>query len=282
MNEAGDQGMDDQIAGLDHESPGFQSAYGLVLNRIHHNVDQSVLKDELVALAHKMGKRAIAESIPTNRVGVEGSIAYCVNRGAKLAQSSLDRVQRLLESTEQAIEEKPPEWESIPETPQHRVNRAYIECYSRIDNAKTRVLKGKLEQRELAPEVRRIVTAFGQGKGAVVKLLCDHYKDAYTEAQKDPIIKDWVKPLATIAEALFLVSGNRDSIRAGAKGAKARKLRRTLDQVDRKGEKAASKVTYKDEDDALGIRSVDPTNVVGADAVLCPGMAGMDAGCDDG
>jgi hypothetical protein len=268
MNTAGDQDVHDRISKLNSELPGFQSDYGLVLNWIHHEVDQTVLKDELIILAQKMGKRSAAESIPTNRVGVEGSIAYCINRGAMLAPSSMARVQRVLDAAENATEEKAPDWEHISETPQSRIIRAYVECYSRIDNAKTRVIKGKLERRDLAPEIRRIVGSFGQGKNAVIKMLCEHYKDSYTEAQKDPTISDWVKPLATIAEALFLMVGNRDSIRAGAKGAKARKLTRTIGQVDRKGEKAASKVTYKDEDDQLGIRSVDPTNVVGADAAV--------------
>ena len=45
-------------------------------------------------------------------------------------------------------------------------------------------------------------------------------------------------------------------------------MKADVHQADRKGEKAASKVSYKDEDMNLGIRSVDPTNVVGAVAAV--------------
>ena len=55
---------------------------------------------------------------------------------------------------------------------------------------------------------------------------------------------------------------------AGNKDAKARKLTRSLEQVDRKGEKAATKITYKDEDGDLGITSIDPVNAVGSQAVV--------------
>lgn len=260
--------MDDQISKLDHESLDFRTEYMKVLNWIHHSVDPSVLKTELVAYAATLGKSAAAETIPANMIGVEGKIAYCINRGARLSAAAIDRVNDALNRASDGKQEPGPEWEYLPETSRSRAIRAYVNCYSRIDNAKTRVLKGNLDQRELAAEIRKIVQNFAQGKSAIVKQLVEHYKVAYLEARQDESIKSWIKPLATISETLGLMLNNRASIRAGAKGAKARKMRSTVETMDRKGEKAASKVSYKDEDEKLGIRSVDPTNLVGAEAAV--------------
>ena len=259
--------MDEQIAALDHSKLEFQASYGYILNHLHQTADQSVLKDELITYASRLNRTSAAEAIPANRVGVEGKIAYCLNRGAKLPQSSIEKVTKLLDAQADNTEAELM-FDDLPETSRSRAVQAYVACYSLIDNAKTKVLIGSLSQRDLAGEVRKIVKARGLGKSSITKQLLDHYKQAYLEAVDDPTIKSWVKPLATISETISLMLNNRASIKAGAKGAKARKMRSTVDQVDRKGEKAASKVSYKDEDDKLGIRSVDPTNLVGADAAV--------------
>jgi hypothetical protein len=258
---------DAEIAELDYTKDGFQTLYGRVLNFIHYDIDSSQLKSELVSYAEKIGKTEVALSIPANHINVEGSIAYCLNRGANLEQKSIDKVNAFLEKQSITVESQTPDWEYLPDTPQSKHTRAYVSCYSRIDNAKTRVLKGKLDPRELAIEVRKIMSNYGLGKTAVTKQLVEHYTQSLTEAVANPMIKDWVKPLSTILDTLQLMLSNRASIKAGARGAKARKLSRTVDQVDRKGEKAATKVKYKDEDVQYGIRSVDPTNIVGAEAV---------------
>jgi hypothetical protein len=268
MNEEGPLTMDDRISRLDHLDPRFSSEYGQVLSWIHQTVDQAQLKNELVEYARSLGKASAVESMQASLIGVEGKIAYCINRGAKLSLSSIAKANDAINRVTSKQEDTSPDWEYIPETARSRAIRAYVNCYSRIDNAKTMVLRGKLDRRDLAPEVRKIVQTYGQTKTAIVKQLVDHYNDAYLEARQDDATKDWIKPLATIAETLSLMLNNRASIRAGAKGAKARKMRSTVETMDRKGEKAASKVSYKDEDDKLGIRSVDPTNLVGAEAAV--------------
>ena len=259
--------MDADIAALDHEQPDFQTRYGRLLSRIHQTIDQHELKTELIIMARTLDRAEAAMSINASRIGVEGKIAYCVNRGARLPHSSIQRVLRLLDHQNVGGDETP-SWESLPENAQSRTIRAYVACYSRIDNAKTRVLLGKLSQRELAQEVRKIVSTFGMGKESVVKQLADHYKASYLEARDDNTIASWVKPLGTIAEAIGLMLSNRVSVKAGARTAKARRLKSTVDTLDRKGEAAAAKVTYKDEDIDLGIRSVDPVHVVGASVAV--------------
>ena len=260
--------MDEVIKTLDHNLADFNSVYGRVLNFIHYEVDSSTLKAELVKYSETIGKSDIALLIPANRVGVEGSIAYCINRGANLLPSSIEKVGTILDAYSQSAKDVSPDWEYLPETAQGKQILAYVACYSRIDNAKTRVLLGKLEQRELATEIRKIITAYAGGKIAVAKMLNEHYQQSIAEAKKDDLIKDWIKPLSTIANTISLMVNNRASIKAGAKGAKARKMASTAGEVDRKGEKAASKVTYKDEDNELGIRSVDPVNLVGSEAAV--------------
>lgn len=260
--------MEERITSLDHSAEGFQSSYGQVLNWLHQTMDLNDLKNELVIYADRIGMREIAESIPITRIGVEGKIAFCLNRGARLAPASADRVKALLDE----YQEGPPEgrqwFEDLPDTPGGKAIRAYVNCYSRLDNAKTRVLRGNLDPRELSAETRRIVSLYAQGKTAIIKQLADHYRDGYLESRQDPSVDNWTKPIGTIVETLHFMLSNRASIRSGAKVAKARKLRSTLETYDRKGERAATKVSYKDEDRDLGIRSVDPTHLVGASAAV--------------
>ena len=202
-------------------------------------------------------------------VGIEGKIAYCINRGAKLKESSVEKVRKILCDYENRCEKDTDfAWDPISLSAKGKNVLAYVDCYSQIDNAKARVLKGKITIRELPAIVRKVVSDRAAGKSAVAKQLFDHYKDSLVEAKQDASIASWVKPLATIVDTLGLMVNNRASIKAGAKGAKARKLASTLEQSDRKGEKAASRVTYKDEDTTLGINSVDPTNLVGAEAAV--------------
>ena len=260
--------MDDQIAKLDYTSPGFDMAYMMMLNQIHDEIDDATLKHELVIVARTLGKEDIALAIQPNRIGVEGKIAYCINRGAKLAPKSIERIRNMLEVADTSVNDVDVDWEPIKDNIQAKTIRAYVDCYSQLDNAKSRVINGKLSIRELAAEVRKIVTDRGLGKGTISKQLADHYKDAFIEARSSESTAEWVKPLGVIAETLGMIISNRASISAGIRGAKARKMNSKLGTTDRKGEKAASKVSFKDEDLNLGIRSIDPTNIVGAEAVV--------------
>jgi len=265
----GDVEMDAKIAALNCDLPEFEGIYSDVLNFIHYEIDMSVLKHELVKYATCINMSDIAEKIPPGYVGIEGKIAYCINRGAKLKESSIEKVRKILtEYNTKSIKESNFNWEQITPTSQGKNILAYVNCYSQIDNAKTLVLRGKMPARDLATTVRKIVNDNAQGKAIVAKQLLDHYKERLVESKGDLCIADWVKPLAIIVDTLGLLVNNRASVRLGAKGAKARKLANTLEQRDSKGEKAAAKVTYKDADQDLGIDSVDPTNLVGAAAAV--------------
>lgn len=258
--------MDADIAALDHTLPNFKLAYAQVLNAIHYDVDAARLKQELVAYARGLGLEAAAERAQANRINVEGSIALCLNRGAKLSPKSIERVRSWLEAHAEKPQETVPDWEELPETVKGKAVLAYVDCYSQIDNAKMRVLLGKMDRRELTAFVRKTINLRGFGKAAITKQVLQHYTELLTEAKRDDSVSNWVKPLSTIVDALSMLVGSRGAVKASAREAKARKMAST--STDRKGEKAASKVTYKDEDTALGITSVDPTNIVGADAVV--------------
>lgn len=260
--------MDSQIAALNWESPNFMGTYLSLMNQVHQEIDLPELKTELVRAARMLGKAANVESIPVNKIGVEAKIAYFLNRGAKLSQKSRDRLINYITAAGQETENEPVSWEEIPETPQSKHIAAYVNCYSRIDNAKAMVLSGKLSIRELASEVRRIVKEHGQDKIAVVKQLSDHYKDAFIEAKDDNTVSNWVKPLGIITETLWLMVSTHESVQDSGRLAKNRKNKADAHQVDRKGEKAASKVTYKEEDETYGVRSIDPTNLVGSTAAV--------------
>jgi len=259
--------MEKEIADLNYESDNFDTLYGNILNCIHYEVDQSQLKHELVVYAEKLGKDVLTK-INLAHIGIEASIAYCLNRGAKLKQSSINRVDAYINKLYDTKQEIVFNWEPIVETANGKIIRAYVNCYSRIDNLKTLVINGKLDTRSLASETRKIVENFSQGKTAVVKMLVEHYKQSVVESKNDDTIKLWQKPLATILDVVMLLADNKSALKQGARGAKARKMASTVQQRDRKGEKAAAKVTYKEEDDTYGIRSIDPTLLVGSQAAV--------------
>jgi hypothetical protein len=261
--------MDNTIANLDHSVPGFDGLYMQVLNFLHYEVDTAALKRELVAYADVVGMTDIAEQIPAAQISAEGKIAYCMNRGARLRPSSIDKVRRTLEDWKvRSLGEVDFDWDAIATSSQGKKVQHYVDCYSQIDNAKAKVLSGKISTRELAALVRKIVAARDGGKPWVTKQLLEHYRTALQEAKQDAAVAHWVKPLSTIADTLGLLVNNRAGIKTSAKNARVRKLTNTLEQSDRNGEKAAAKVTYKDQDTALGINSVDPTNLVGAAAAV--------------
>jgi hypothetical protein len=260
--------VEDVIPTLDYTTPEFSTLYGQVLNYIHYDIDASRLKSELVAYAKTLDKEDVAMSIPAARINIEGSIAYCLNRGARLKPESIDRVKNYLDTYIQHTVSNEIEWEYLPDTAQAKQIRAYVACYSSIDNAKTRVLRNKLDIRQLSTEVRKIINNFSGGKTSIVRQLSAHYRENLIEAKQDPLINNWVKPLSIISSTIDLLLNNKSSIKASAKNAKARLMSSTVETRDKKGERAASKMTYKDEDVDLGVVSIDPTNIVGAASVV--------------
>jgi len=62
--------------------------------------------------------------------------------------------------------------------------------------------------------------------------------------------------------------GNTNAVKAGRRTAQARKVAATSQQRDRKGERAAGALRIKDQDDDLGLTSLDASTLVGAQAAV--------------
>ena len=250
------------------DNPDFDSAYSKVLNWIHYEIDTSQLKTELVKWAASVDKTEIAQSIPQNLISVEGSIAYLLNRGANLPQKSVNRLLSFLQKHTPDITDQEPDWQQLPETASGKAVLAYVNCYAWIDNAKAQFLSGKLTIDEIPSVVRNIIERNGMGRPGITKKLLKHYKQSLTESRLEESTKSWTKPLAVIVDTLNLLSGNKAAVKLAAKEAHLRKMNSTVASLDRKGEKAASKLKHKAEDSGLGIKSVSPTNIVGATAAV--------------
>ena len=259
--------MQDVIPTLDYKAPNFNIQYMHCMNWINTECDARELKAELVLYAQSLGKADVAELIPVNRLGIEGQIAYCLNRNAKLAEGSRLRIKNLLmnwEPTAEVVEDI--SWQDMDATSAGRKISMTVACYSLMDNLRARVGAGKLSVKDVSDEVRRIVNNKAENKPAVIRELVKYYQDRLLDARSTPVTKDWIKPLQAILSALSLMTSNRAAVKAGARKAHARKMQSTSTDRDRKGEKAAAKV--KTADNELGIKSVDPKNIVGASAVV--------------
>ena len=259
--------MNDDISKLDYTSSEFDRHYSNVLNWLHYEVDIAQLKKELVKYAQTLGMESVAELVPSALLTVEAKIAYCINHGASLSPQSRERVKLYLEKM-QTKQSQTVDWETVPETPSGKVIQQYVNCYSRIDNLRARVNANKLDSREVGIETREILSSFAQNKLSIVKMLVQHYSQSLNEAKKDPLIQSWVPTLTQIVNSLIMLSNSTQSVKKGAKNAKARLMQSTSTTRDRKGEKAASQVTLKNEDTDLGIVTVDPVNAVGSQAVV--------------
>lgn len=261
--------MDTEIALLDYTTPHFQRDYGRVLNWIHYNVDVSDLKRELVTWAQTLGQHTQAEAVPLTRIGIEGSIAYCLNRGAMLSVTSRNRVLELLAAHAHGSTQQPDtEWEPLPQTAAGRSVLAYVNCYSRIDNVRVQASSGKVPSGDIPEQIRNIIKQFGDNKTSLVRKLLSHYQQSLREAQSDSVTRSWVKPLSAIVNVLGLMVGNSNAVKAGRRTAQARKVAATSQQRDRKGERAAGALRIKDQDDDLGLTSLDASTLVGAQAAV--------------
>ena len=261
--------MDDVISRLDYTLPEFSTEYGKVINWIHYEVDRATLVRELGAYTHGMGAPDIAAIGPTTDVSMSGAIAYCLNRGAKLSPTSKERLENwlhTLHSTEKS--ETSVNWEYLTPTATGKNIQAYVNSYSQIDNLKTRFLAGKVDIRELPIQVRKIIADRAQNKTNVTRQLLEHYRESLVECQDCPVTKSWQRPLKVIVDTISIMVSNRAGIRAGSKKSRAHKMSTTVQTADRKGERAAAKVNYKDTDTDLGIDSVLPTNLIGSDAAV--------------
>jgi len=133
-------------------------------------------------------------------------VAYCVNRGAQLADSSLLYVTRQLEGVTQVVSQPAaqdvPAFDAQAETPAGRVNQIYKMCYSLLDNLRAQVCSNKVTLAQVPDQVKRIIAQQKGDSGKVLKRLREHYAQSLTEAQQDVALKSWVKCLREIVKAL--------------------------------------------------------------------------------
>lgn len=204
MNQPGEPAF----AQLDCTREGFTKAYMLALNWIHNTVEPDQLRVELETL---LVNRKAAADVPyvADLDGVTqstlGKIAYCVNRGAQLAPTSMLRIRKALDevrgaTTAETLEVRDDMLQE--QTAAGKVNEAYKACYSRIDNVKARFLNGKTELTAVKDEVRAVLAANGGDRVQVRKRLVEHYTQTLQEAMQDKVLKSWVAPLQEIVKTL--------------------------------------------------------------------------------
>lgn len=193
---------------LVHTSEDFATAYMKALNWIHNTVEPDQLRGELETLLKNRKAEAdvaYVGDLDGVTLGTLGKIAYCVNRGAQLAPSSILRIRNALDAVRNTTPVNPlvVDVEPVREvTAADRINEAYKHCYSRIDNVKARMLNGKTELKDIRGEVEAILETHGGNKAQVHKRLVQHYNERLQEALGDRVLKAWVKPLQEIVKAL--------------------------------------------------------------------------------
>ena len=193
---------------LVHTSEDFPTAYMKALNWIHNTVEPDQLRGELETLLKNRKAEAdvaYVGDLDGVTLGTLGKIAYCVNRGAQLAPTSILRIRNALDAVRNTTPVNPlvVDVEPVREvTAADRINEAYKHCYSRIDNVKARMLNGKTELKDIRGEVEAILETHGGNKAQVHKRLVQHYNERLQEALGDRVLKAWVKPLQEIVKAL--------------------------------------------------------------------------------
>lgn len=215
------RGDEPNFGAISHVTQDFSIQYVKALNWVHYNVDEAELKEELIKCLQERKADALVPYV-MDLDGVTfstlGKIAYCVNRGADLASTSMMRIRNALERVRDVqapvvTQDAPMHMEHQEQTAAGRVNEIYKACYSRLDNVKARVLAGKSELVDIKDQVRAILDAQG-ARAQVRKRLMEHYTQSLNEALVDPMLKTWVKPLTEILEAL---GGDVQAVKAKVK-----------------------------------------------------------------
>ena len=253
--------MDQIISQLDYTHPHFQTQYGDALNWIHQNISQEKLKAELVSFSRTIDLHENAESIPDSRINTEGSIAYCLNRGAKLDTHSIERVKRFILQFKDGNDTVSDNENIDEQSAKIRAHFGLLNCRTLLSQAMHQCVNGSFNIRELPSFVRETVQKYGLGKTRITRELYGDFKEFLQDARRDEVCTAWVKPLGVITDTLHLMVANRKQM-------KGKKGKNKLEFFDRKGEKAAAKINIKEEDNSLGLKSINPTHVVGADVAV--------------
>lgn len=232
---------------LVHTSEDFATAYMKALNWIHNTVEPDQLRGELETLLKNRKAEAdvaYVGDLDGVTLGTLGKIAYCVNRGAQLAPSSILRIRNALDAVRNTTPVNPlvVDVEPVREvTAADRINEAYKHCYSRIDNVKARMLNSKTELKDIRGEVEAILETHGGNKAQVHKRLVQHYNERLQEALGDRVLKAWVKPLQEIVKAL---GGDVKAVKERVKKVEA-KAAKTVKPAARKPAKAVKPAARK-------------------------------------
>lgn len=222
------KGSEPHFAGLNHNAAGFDAMYGDALNWIHHMVEPNSLRGEVERFlrdANRADEIERLDSVSQPILHTMGKIAYCINRGAELSERSYAYINRALNNPQITVLAPTPATEemfdSLPGTASARVIEDYKNCYSRLDNLRARVTAGKVDIKDVADEVNKVMDAHG-GRPGVRRRVVEHFKDSLLEAQEDKAIREWVKPLRAILKAL-----DKDAV---VKSAPAKKPAKSADK----------------------------------------------------
>lgn len=207
VNQILNSGNMPNFAQLDHNNANFQSDYGRALAWIHQSVEDEDLRGELetyLNTTHRGDDIALIKHLNGVDIKLLGTISYCINRGAELAPKSLLRITNTLDGARNKAETlvMAADFEELADTASSRNIEAYKNCYSRMDNLRALVCKGKVELKAVHDEVMKILESHGGLKKTVRKQLVDHYTQSVQEALEDKTIRDWVKPLKAILKAV--------------------------------------------------------------------------------
>lgn len=250
--------MDKQIVNLDYTNKNYESEFADIMTMLGNNLDKSEMQLEFINYARSIERAEDAGKIPKSHIITEGKIAYCLNRGAKLEPRTIQKVIELLDRSEEfANQSKEVDIDDLPITAQTKFVIGYTLCYALIDNIISKVSYGKLPQKDIPDEVRSIIRKYGESKPKIIKKLDEHYSEMFDDAQIDPTVKKWIKPLQSIIDTIRLMNSN---VR------KPRKPRKN--KPDTSAVKAANKIKFKPSDDTLGIKSLIPENIIGSTGVV--------------
>jgi hypothetical protein len=170
-------------------------------------------------------------------------------------ESSTDRVKNFLLAFESDNDTEVDE--NSETSAKMRSHRALINCRTLLSQAMHQCANNTMNIRELSSYVRDTVQKYGLGKNRITKELRSDFKEFLGDARQDEVCTSWVKPLQIIVDVLDLMTANRRG-----------KTKNFAKAIDRKGEKAAAKLSIKDEDTTLGLRSLDPTRLIGAEIAV--------------
>ena len=252
--------MNKVVPTLDYTKDNYQNELANVLNWLGKMLNQNELKRELVQYSKTVDREEQATLISSNKIMLAGKLAYCINRGAKLEERSIDKIHTLLDLVDVNESSNTDVEDDARLSPKIKSIISYVSCYSLIDQAWYSYVRESKDFKNLSDEVRAIIRKNSNGKTPILKELFGHYQTVFEEAKSDTTVKTWLKPLSIVYSTIELMLTTT--------AASKRSKRRNNGIVDKKADRAATNLTYLAEDNSLGIKSILPQSVIGAKAVV--------------